>query len=133
MATILEAAGDYLVAGGFGTLGGNVFLATMPESPDAMVAVYESSGSAPQFTMGAAAIALDQPSLQVICRGVLGDYPGARDTALAIRSYLGGLANTTVSGIHILRVEPQGSLLPMGDDTNHRPMVSVNFQCMIRP
>ena len=40
MATILEAIGDYLVTNSYGTLGTNIFLGTLPETPDACVAVY---------------------------------------------------------------------------------------------
>jgi hypothetical protein len=61
MATILESVGDYLqnTASAFGahtsqgTLGTDIFLAVLPESPDACVAIYENSGSSPTFTMGA--------------------------------------------------------------------------------
>jgi hypothetical protein len=133
MATILEAVGDYLVTGGHGTLGTTLFLGVMPESPDVLVAVYETSGSSPQFTMGSAATAIDAPSLQVICRGSVGDYPTARDKAVTLRTYLGSLANVTISGINIMRVAPEGSVLPMGEDENRRPMVSINFSCMVRP
>lgn len=132
MATILESVGDYLVAQGQGTLGTNLFLAVMPESPDALVAVYETSGSAPQETMGAAAWAIDQPSLQVICRAARGDYPGARDKAVTIRGILAAVVETTLSGIHVMRISSQGSVLPMGEDENGRPMVSINFQCQVR-
>jgi hypothetical protein len=133
MATILEAVGDYLVTGGHGTLGTSLFLGTMPDTPDVMIAVYESSGSSPQFTMGSAAFAFESPSLQVICRASLSDYPAARDKAATVSGYLGALANVTISGINIMRVAPQGSILPMGEDQNRRPLVSVNFSCMVRP
>lgn len=133
MATILEAVGDYLVAQAQGTLGTDLFLSVMPETPDALVAVYENTGGSPEFTMGAAATAIDRPSIQVICRGARGDYPGARDKAQTIRGILGAVTQVTQSGIVILRIEPQGSVLPMGDDENLRPMISVNFDCMVLP
>ena len=67
MATILESVGDYLQnsASSFGahssqgTLGTSLFLGTLPETPDACVAVYENSGSSPTFTMGAGGIRID--------------------------------------------------------------------------
>lgn len=131
--TILEAVGDYLQAQAQGTLGTNLFLAVMPESPDSCVCVFETAGFAPQFTMGPAAVAVDQPGLQVICRAVRGDYPAARDKADAIRLLLGALLDTTVSGVNIMRIAPEGAVLPMGEDENGRPMVSVNFSCAVRP
>jgi hypothetical protein len=131
--TILEAVGDYLQAQAQGTLGTNLFLAVMPESPDVVTCVYETAGFAPQFTMGAGAVAVDQPGLQVICRAARGNYPGARDKADAIRLLLAAVTETTLSGVHIMRISPDGAVLPMGEDDNGRPMVSVNFSCQVRP
>lgn len=131
--TVLESVGDYLQAQGQGTLGTNLFLAILPESPDVCVCVYETPGLAPHLTMGTAATAVDQPGLQVITRAARGDYPAARDKAHAIRALLGAVTETSISGIHILRISPDSSLLPMGEDENGRPMVSVNFSCQVRP
>jgi len=131
MTTILEAVGDYLQAQGQGTLGTDLFLAVMPNSPNACVAVYENSGSKPSFTMGTDPWAIDRPLIQVIVRSNEGDYPAARDKAQAIRVLLGSLIDVTISGVKIMRVESQGSVIPMGEDENLRSMISINFECMI--
>ena len=133
MSTILEALGTYLQTQGQGTLATDLFLAVMPESPDACVAVYENAGGRPEFTMGSAAWAIDRPAIQVICRGARGDYPTVRDKAESIRALLGAITDQTLSGINVMRVEVQGSVIPMGEDENLRPMISVNFDCMVRP
>lgn len=133
MATILEAVGDYLVANGQGTLGTNIFLSVMPETPDALVAVYEAVGDTPSFTMGGAAVAINRPVIEVICRASRGDYPTARDKAESIRNLLGAVVGQTLSGIQVLRMAPQGWLNPLGEDENLRPTVSVNFECMVLP
>jgi hypothetical protein len=130
--TILESVGDYLAANNQGVLGTNLFLAVMPESPDACVTVYENAGNRPTFTMGAAPWAIDRPLIQVICRGVRSDYPAARDKAESIRVLLGSVTDQTISGIHIMRMESQGSIIPVGEDENLRPMISINFECMVR-
>jgi hypothetical protein len=85
------------------------------------------------MTMGSAAFAVDQPGLQVIVRGARADYPGARNKALTVRGLLAAITETTISGIHVMRVSADGSLLPMGEDQNGRPMVSTNFSCVVRP
>lgn len=133
MSTILEAIGDYLQAQSQGTLGSTLFLAMMPETPDACVCVYESPGLAPMETMGSAAFAVEQPGLQVICRGAKGDYPGARNKAVTIRRLLAAITETSISGIHIMRISADGSLTPVGEDQNGRPMVTINFSCAVRP
>jgi hypothetical protein len=140
MPTILESVGDYLqnAASAFGahgtqgTLGTTLFLGTLPETPDACVAVYENSGTPPSFTMGTGGIVIDYPMLQVICRAGREDYPTARDKAESIRNLLASVLESTISGVHIMRIEPMGSVNPLGVDPKYRPLVSVNFRCLVR-
>jgi len=132
VSTILEAVGDYLQTQGEGTLGTNLFLAVMPETPDVCVAVYENAGSRPMFTMGSDPWSIDQPLIQVICRAGRGDYPIARNKAETIRATLGAIVDTTISSIPIMRMESQGSVVPLGEDDNQRPLISMNFECMVR-
>ena len=132
MATILESIGDYLVTNSHGALGTSLFLGTLPESPDACVAVYENSGSSPAFTMGAGGIRIDYPMIQIICRAGREDYPTARDKADTIRILLASVLETTVSGVHIMRIEPMGSVNQLGVDPKYRPLISVNFRCLVR-
>ena len=132
MATILESIGDYLVTNSLGTLGTNLFLGTLPESPDVCTAVYENSGTPPAFTMGTGGIAIDYPMLQVICRAGKDDYPTARDAVEAIRNLLASVTDVTISNVQILRIEPMGSVNPLGVDPKQRPLLSVNFRCLVR-
>lgn len=133
MSTVLEAIGTYLEAQGQGTQGTNIFLGRMPTSPDACVTVYEYGGASPLFTMGAAATAVDRPSIQVMCRAGRDDYPAARDKAQSIRALLGAVTGATLSGISVLRIAPIGSVNPIGPDENDRPLVTVNFQVHVLP
>jgi hypothetical protein len=132
MATILESVGDYLVTNSLGTLGTNLFLGTMPETPDECVAVYENSGSAPMFTMGTGGIVIDYPMIQIVARAGREDYPTARDKAESIRTLLASVLDSTISSVNIMRIEPMGSVNPLGVDSKFRPMVSVNFRCLVR-
>lgn len=140
MATILESIGDYLqnTSSAFGahasqgTQGTNIFLGTLPETPDACVAIYENAGSSPTFTMGSGGIRIDYPMLQIIARASREDYPTARDKADTIRILLASVLEQTVSGVHIMRIEPMGSVNLLGVDPKYRPLVSVNFRCLVR-
>ncbi len=140
MATILESIGDYLqnTASAFGahasqgTLGTNLFLATLPESPDVCTAIYENSGTPPAFTMGSGGIVIDYPMLQIISRAGKEDYPTARDKIEDIRNLLASITGVTISGVHVLRIEPMGSVNPLGIDPKQRPLLSVNFRCLVR-
>lgn len=132
MATILESIGDYLVTNNHGTLGVNLFLGTLPESPDVCTAVYENSGTPPSFTMGSGGIAIDYPMIQVISRAEKEDYPTARDRVEAIRNLLAAVTDVTISDVQILRIEPMGNVNLLGIDPKQRPLVSVNFRCLVR-
>jgi hypothetical protein len=131
MTAMLEAIGTQLQTAGVGTLGSTLFLSTMPETPDACVAVYEYEGMQPDFTMGAGLYAIQRPRIQVKARGVREDYPGTRDKANAARDTLSAIVNQTLSGIRFIRIEPSGSTMPLGLDQNDRPMVVVNFQVLM--
>jgi len=140
MATILESIGDYLqnTASAFGahasqgTLGTSIFLGTLPDTPDACVSIYENTGSSPTFTMGSGGIRIDYPMLQVVCRASREDYPTARDKAESIRVLLASVLEQSVSGVHIMRIEPMGSVNLAGVDPKYRPLITVNFRCLVR-
>jgi hypothetical protein len=140
MPTILESIGDYLqnTSSAFGahasqgTLGTSIFLATLPESPEVCTAVFENSGTPPAFTMGSGGIAIDYPMLQIICRAGREDYPVARDKIEVIRNLLASITDVTISGVNVLRIEPMGSVNPLGVDPKQRPLLSVNFRCLVR-
>lgn len=132
MATILESIGDYLVTNSYGTLGTNIFLQVMPETPDSCISVYENSGSSPAFTMGAGGIVIDYPMLQIVCRAGREDYPAARDVAENIRNLLASVVDVTISSVKIMRIEPMGSVNFVGVDNKYRPLVSVNYRCLVK-
>lgn len=132
MANILESIGDYLVTNSHGTLGTDIFLATLPENPDTCIAIYENSGSSPAFTIGAGGIRIDYPMIQIIARAGREDYPSARDKADTIRLLLASVLDQTISLVDILRIEPMGSVNLLGIDPKYRPLVSVNFRCLVR-
>jgi hypothetical protein len=127
MTVLLDAIGAKLQTDNVGTLGTNIFLSTMPENPDAIVAVYEYAGSAPDFTMGSGLYAIQHPNIQLRIRGAREDYQTAAARANAARDSLASIVNTTISGIAIIRVSPTGSINPLGFDGNDRPLFSINF------
>lgn len=127
--SVLEAVCTYLEDMGVGTKGTDLFAAVMPDGPDAVVCVYDSGGSAPEQTMGLDPWSIDQPSLQAIVRAP--DYAAARAKAEAVRVALASVLGQDLSGIHFLRIEPSGGLLPVGTDPQDRWLISANFQCMV--
>lgn len=127
--TILEAVANYLASNGQGTVGTSIYMSRMPETPDLCVCVYENEGGMPEFTMGSTM--LSNPAIQVMVRATREDYQTARDKAEAIRVLLSQVANQTLSGVEVLRIQPVGSVLPIGLDKNDRPLISTNFRAIV--
>lgn len=131
--TILEAVGNYIDSNnGDLTIGTNLFLSKMPESPDFCVAVFEYEGVTPLEAFGGTYI-IDRPSVQVMVRASRDDYVTARDKAVAIRNLLAGVSNTTLSSVGILRISPVGSIMPLGGDELERPLITFNLDCFVLP
>jgi len=130
--SVLEAIGTYIdTNSGDLTIGTNLFLSKMPNSPDYCVAVYETSGISPIETFGATAFEIDRPSVQVVVRATRDDYVTARDKAITLRNLICALTNVSVSGVTVLRVKSAGSVLPLGVDELDRPKVSFNVDCFV--
>ena len=132
MATALEALGAYIDANnGTLTIGTNLFLAKMPDTPDLCVAIYENQGFPPTMTFGATAIEIDRPSLQISVRAGRDDYPTARDLAQTLRTLVSGMVNISSSGVTIMRTEPSGSFYSLSTDNLERPRVVFNVDCLV--
>lgn len=132
MATILEAVGTYIDTNNATlTLGTNLFLMKMPDTPDLCVCVYEYQGIAPIETFGATAFEVDRPSVQIAVRAGRDDYPTARDLADTLRTLVAGMSNVSVGGVTVMRVSSSGSLYPLGADQLDRPRVVFNLDCHV--
>lgn len=132
MATILEAVGTYIDNNNATlTLGTNLFLGKMPDTPDVCVCVYEYEGFAPIETFGATAFEVNRPSVQVVVRAGRDDYPAARDLADTLRTLVSAMSNVSVSGVTVMRVASSGSLYPLGADALDRPRVVFNLDCHV--
>lgn len=132
MATILEALGTYIDTNRNDlTLGTNLFLSKMPETPDVAVCIYETAGFSPMMTFGSTAIQFDKPGVQIAVRAGRDAYATARDLAVALRTLVAGIVDTTVGGKRILRVEASGSVYSLSPDDLDRPRVVFNLDCHV--
>lgn len=129
--TVLEALGDYLQTQNAGTLGTDIFLGRMPETPDVCVTLYEYDGVAPTEAFGSEPFMVERPRIQVVCRAGRDDYPTARDKAVQIRDLLAAITEQTISNTRVMRVKALGQVLPLGFDTTDRPTIAVNLECWI--
>lgn len=127
--SLLDEVGTYLAANSIGTLGTNMFLGFLPDTPDACVALYETGGQEPVRAMRSAAgqPVASRPRLQVVCRADQYNYQTARAKSKAVAALLDGLGDTTLSGTRYLWVGAVQEPFLMGRDDSGRVQIAQNF------
>lgn len=124
---ILDALAAKLVTAGQGTLATDLFLARMPDSPDACVTLYENQGIGPDHVFGASVKAIDHQRIRVYCRAARNDYPTARSKAEAVRAVLGAIRSETISGVAVMTVLATSELYPMTRDNDDRAIIGCDY------
>jgi hypothetical protein len=128
MSEILDAIGSVLQTASVGTLGTNLFLSRMPETPDAAVSAYESGAGYAIYTQGSTGSApLEVTNIQIVARAAREDYVTARSKISQVIAALESVSETSTSGIRLLRIEQSGRPIPLGYDDNDRPEIAMNF------
>lgn len=112
------------------TKGANVFVGTVPQSPNRCVSIIPTGGYP-----GDAKLPYDRPTFQVYVRGDE-DARWALATARSIHSLLQSLRNVTLNdGDHTYLVSAlalQSGPTHVGDDDNGRVQYSLNYDAEIR-
>jgi hypothetical protein len=124
--TWIVSIADYLQTQNLGTKGTNLFIGVLPETNSMVTVLNEFNGDI--IETNKVGIALYQPSLQVRVRGMPEDYATPKTRIAAIQTALAALPDASYTGIRILRVRPQGTILALGQDNNMRYEFSANFQ-----
>lgn len=104
------------------TAGTNLFVSILPESPDAIVAIFDYSGNDPEQNFE-----YWRPSVQVRVRGAREDYETPYQLAMDIRALLVASYNITVDGARYIGIWAKGDIMSLGRDANERPELSINF------
>lgn len=122
---VAEWIGNNITSCSFDTTGvtGNVFISTMPNSPDTVVMVTEYG------SVGDDKNPFDDISVQVRVRGTR-DPRVSYNIAKEIYNELHGLTNTVLisDGTRIVKVVAQNTPIDIGRDDNLRHEWTVNFQ-----
>jgi hypothetical protein len=118
------------------TFGSNLFAGLMPNAPyapDDCVAIYESSGMAPEYVMGAQQPnpAISRPELQVVVRSA--KYQPGRITIEQIAQVLEGVVNQEINGTFYERLERIQEPFLMHRDAARRTYFACNFAVMRSP
>lgn len=124
MADLLDEIGAYLVSQGRGTLGTNLFLGYLPNTPSTLIAVYEYAGRAPTQTLKATT-PVENPRIQVVCRNA--SYASAKTTARSVWNDL-NVGSTILSGSQYLAITPLQSPFLLKRDSDERVLIAANFE-----
>ena len=124
----LDDLSDFLSTGGLGlTTGTNLFLGTLPDSPDRSAAIYETGGFFPVHAMSASAgnAVVERPRVQIVTRATT--YQGARQLMHNIFQRLDGVNNQTLGSTRYLSILAVSSPAAMGTDASGRARIVQNF------
>lgn len=107
------------------TLGTNLFVGRMPDSPDTCVTLYEYGGGVPDNTMGGGLPVLENPSLQVAVRAA--SYATAESLIQSIWLTLEGVIDETLTSTRYNRISAIQSPFPLDRDSADRVVFVQNF------
>jgi hypothetical protein len=105
------------------TFKSNLFVASEPAEPDAVVTLYDTGGYDPDIH-----VTLDRPTLQIKARN--NSYLAGYAVLEAVRRYLATQLNRTVSGTRYLAFWPVGDINALGRDEKNRALFTINFRTM---
>lgn len=118
MVQVADVLATHLAAQGHGTVGTSIFIDWMPDSPDAVVALYNQPGTGPLYTGGSTPIT--QPNVQVITRGAPRAYQAARTKAQSVWTTLNTMVNVTVAGVRFVGLVANDEPTLLTRDTKER-------------
>ena len=129
MANVLIEIGAKLAALGLGTVGTDIFLGELPASPYACGVVYEYGGIAPEKSFSTSTLRFETPAVQVVFRGLPGDYASPRAKAATAFAGLAAIEATTLSGTIYYEITPQQSPFMLTRDENECVLIATNYLC----
>ena len=127
--SVLTDIGTYLNAASISTqdltLGTNLFLGRLPETPDTCVGVIQTAGVAPTDTFGTSFPPLETQGLQTLVRATT--YATAEALAVDVMKSLASVDNQTLTSTLYLKIEAQQSPFALERDNQERLVMSCNF------
>jgi len=123
---LLDDMQTYLTSGGAGTAGTDLFVGSLPPSPDTALVVYETGGLTTIHTMGntPGQAAVERPTIQVVTRAAT--YQTARALSQKAFLLLDGLPKRTINGTQYYWGAARQSPFLMDRDEKDRYLVAFN-------
>ena len=127
--SLLSDVGTYLNAASISTqdltLGTNLFLGRLPDSPDTCVGLIQTGGLAPTDTYGTSYPPLETQGLQTLVRAA--SYATGEALAVDIFKSLLSVENETLTSTLYLKIEANQSPFALERDEKERVVLSCNF------
>tara|TARA_R100000479_G_C6320102_1_gene177366 strand:+ start:92 stop:496 length:405 start_codon:yes stop_codon:yes gene_type:complete len=127
--SMLTDVGTYLAAASISTqdltLGTNLFLGRLPDSPDTCVGLVQTAGVAPTDTFGTSFPPVETQGLQVLSRA--GAYVTAEALGVDIFKSLTAVDNQTLTSTLYLKIEATQSPFALERDTQERVVIACNY------
>ena len=127
--SMLTDVGTYLAAASISTqdltLGTNLFLGRLPDSPDTCVGLVQTAGVAPTDTFGTSFPPVETQGLQVLSRA--GAYVTAEAWGVDIFKSLTAVDNQTLTSTLYLKIEATQSPFALERDTQERVVIACNY------
>lgn len=123
---ILDALGGILQAAGIGAVGTDVFLGSLPSSPDDAVALFQYAEEPPLRVYGDHRSTLEQVRVQLMVRSRSYDTAGARAQASWVA--LEAVRNQVIGGVRYVAVEAISPVGVLERDENDRWAMAANFR-----
>jgi hypothetical protein len=120
---VLEEISAYLVSQGLGTLGTDLFLSTMGDTPDVVTVLVARPGMTGYRTHDIAGEALERPAVDVLVRGSSAGFAAAMTKAHVLWAALAQVTNMTLSGVRYQSIEPLTPPVDHGRDPHDRPVI----------
>jgi hypothetical protein len=103
----------------FGT---NLFVSILPETPDIVIAIFDTSGMEPDPHN------IRNSSIQILVRGKVGGYNETWDKAEEITECVSLISNLSINATKYLLAWKNTEPNHVGNDTKGRPIFSCNFR-----
>lgn len=132
MTAVLDVLCTHLQQQVVGVIGSTLFLDWMPDTPDALVAVYYQPGTGPVYTM-AKGKPLVQSRIQVFARGAPSQYQSARTLAYAVQAAFAQVLGTTLSGMRIVEMAATDDPVLITRDAKERCVFSQYWEVTFEP
>ena len=127
--SLLTDIGSYLNSASISTqdltLGTNLFLGRLPESPDSCVALVQTAGVNPTDTFGTSFPPLENQGLQTLIRAT--SYATAEALAVDVFKSLTSVENATLTSTLYFKIEGQQSPFALLRDDQERQVMSYNY------